>query len=199
MTDALFVVKLSEHATVPARATPGSAGYDLAAAQDCTVPAHGKALVRTDIAIKLPRGTYGRVAPRSGLALKHHIDVGAGVIDEDYRGNVGVVLFNHSDANFDVKRGDRVAQLVLEKIATPAVLVVGSLDDTARGDGGFGSTELHIDDLLLPEDLEFDASPALFHKTASGCVHGTGPIQGGAAGPSEDHVLTIQFPAGWKL
>lgn len=187
MTDALLVVKLSEHATVPVRATPGSAGYDLASAQDYTVPAHGKALVLTDIAIKLPRGTYGRVAPRSGLALKHHIDVGAGVIDEDYRGNVGVILFNHSDANFDVKRGDRVAQLVLEKIATPAVVVVSSLDDTQRGDGGFGSTELHIDDLLLPEDLEFDT-------TASDCAHG-------AACPSEEpeQVITIQFPAGWKL
>lgn len=69
-------------------------------AYDCVVPAHGKALVKTDLAIKVPSGTYGRVAPRSGLAWKNFIDTGAGVIDEDYRGNVGVILFNHSDQDF---------------------------------------------------------------------------------------------------
>ncbi len=79
-------------------------------------------------------------APRSGLAWKNSIDVGAGVIDEDYRGNVGVILFNHSDADFAVAAGDRVAQLVLEVILTPAVEVVEDLEDTARGAGGFGST-----------------------------------------------------------
>jgi dUTP pyrophosphatase len=80
------------------------------------------------------------IAPRSGLAWKHFIDVGAGVIDEDYRGNVGVILFNHADADFEVKRGDRIAQLVLERISTPEVIEVESLDDTVRAGGGFGST-----------------------------------------------------------
>ncbi|OXA45955.1 Deoxyuridine 5'-triphosphate nucleotidohydrolase [Folsomia candida] len=73
-------------------------------------------MVKTDIQIKLPSGYYGRVAPRSGLALKNKLDVGAGVIDEDYRGNVGVILFNFGDADFEINEGDRVAQLICEKI-----------------------------------------------------------------------------------
>ena len=80
------------------------------------------------------------VAPRSGLAWKHSIDVGAGVIDADYRGSVGVILFNHSDVDFEVKLGDRIAQLIIEKIITPEVMEVEDLDCTERGVGGFGST-----------------------------------------------------------
>jgi dUTP pyrophosphatase len=80
------------------------------------------------------------VAPRSGLAAKHSIDVGAGVIDYDYRGPVKVVLFNLSDADFSIKQGDRIAQLVLERIHTPEVVVVEKLAGTVRGAGGFGST-----------------------------------------------------------
>lgn len=80
------------------------------------------------------------VAPRSGLAWKHSIDVGAGVIDADYRGPLGVILFNHSDVDFEVKVGDRIAQLIIEKIMTPDVLEVDDLDSTTRGTGGFGST-----------------------------------------------------------
>lgn len=76
--------------------------------------------------------------------MKHSIDVGAGVIDEDYRGNVGVILFNHADQVFEIKRGDRVAQLILEKILTPAVKEVPDLDETERKDAGFGSTGLSL-------------------------------------------------------
>ena len=96
--------------------------------------------MKTDLSIAIPKDTYARVAPRSGLAWKHFIDVGAGVVDYDYRGNVGVILFNHSDVDFEVKHGDRIVQLILERIATPEVLEVEDLDDTARGAGGFGST-----------------------------------------------------------
>ena len=109
------------------------------------VPARGRAMLKTDIAIAVPSGTYGRVASRSGLALKHGLDVGAGVIDEDYRGNVGVILFNHTDVDFIVAAGDRVAQLILEKIVTPDVEVVEDLSETARGGGGFGSTGVALD------------------------------------------------------
>lgn len=73
-------------------------------AYDCSIPARGKGVVKTDLAVAVPSGTYGRVAPRSGLAVKHFIDTGAGVIDEDYRGPVGVVLFNHSDVAFESER-----------------------------------------------------------------------------------------------
>ena len=83
-------------------------------------------------------------APRSGLAWKHSIDVGAGVIDADYRGPVGVILFNHSEQDFAVKAGDRVAQLVLERIVTPDVLEVEDLESTIRGSGGFGSTGIGL-------------------------------------------------------
>jgi dUTP pyrophosphatase len=136
----LRVKKLSEHATVPARASAHAAGYDLASAEDVVIPQRGKGLAKTDLAIAVPDGTYGRVAPRSGLALKRGIDVGAGVIDADYRGNVGVVLFNHGDEPCEIKRGDRIAQLILERIVTPPVALVDDLDATDRGAGGFGST-----------------------------------------------------------
>lgn len=104
------------------------------------IPARGKAVVKTDIQVELPEGCYGRVAPRSGLAVKNFIDVGAGVIDEDYRGNVGVVLFNHSDVDFPVAKGDRIAQLICERIFYPTIEEVDDLSDTKRGAGGFGST-----------------------------------------------------------
>ncbi|KAK9113128.1 hypothetical protein Scep_020647 [Stephania cephalantha] len=136
----LKVKKLSEKAILPSRGSPLSAGYDLSSAIDMKVPARGKALVPTDLSISIPEGTYARVAPRSGLAWKHSIDVGAGVIDADYRGPVGVILFNHSDVDFEVKTGDRIAQLIIEKVMTPEVQEVEDLDSTVRGSGGFGST-----------------------------------------------------------
>ncbi|WVZ60046.1 hypothetical protein U9M48_010116 [Paspalum notatum var. saurae] len=136
----LKVKKLSENAVLPSRGSSLAAGYDLSSAAEMVVPARGKALVPTDLSIAIPEGTYARIAPRSGLALKHSIDVGAGVIDADYRGPVGVILFNHSDADFAVKPGDRIAQMIIEVIATPEVAEVEDLDATVRGEGGFGST-----------------------------------------------------------
>ncbi|XP_058068888.1 deoxyuridine 5'-triphosphate nucleotidohydrolase-like isoform X1 [Magnolia sinica] len=136
----LRVKKLSENAVLPSRASPLSAGYDLSSATATQVPARGKAVIPTDLSIGIPQGTYARIAPRSGLTWKHSIDVGAGVIDADYRGPVGVILFNHSDVDFNVKPGDRIAQLIIGKIMTPEVVEVEDLDSTIRGIGGFGST-----------------------------------------------------------
>ncbi|XP_050078590.1 deoxyuridine 5'-triphosphate nucleotidohydrolase [Anopheles maculipalpis] len=136
----LKFAKLTEHAFAPTKGSAKAAGYDLRSAYDYTVPGRGKQLVMTDIQVQVPEGCYGRVAPRSGLAVKNFIDVGAGVVDEDYRGNVGVVLFNHSEADFDVKKGDRIAQFICEKIAYPDLEELPSLNDTERGAGGFGST-----------------------------------------------------------
>lgn len=96
--------------------------------------------METDISIAVPAGTYGRIAPRSGLASKHFIDTGAGVIDADYRGPVKVLLFNHNEADFAVAEGDRVAQLIVERIYTPEVVEVQELEESVRGAGGFGST-----------------------------------------------------------
>ncbi|NWW18539.1 DUT protein, partial [Chaetorhynchus papuensis] len=136
----LRFTKLSENAFAPSRGSARAAGYDLYSAYDCVIPPMEKAVVKTDIQIALPSGCYGRVAPRSGLAAKHFIDVGAGVIDEDYRGNVGVVLFNFGKETFEVKKGDRIAQLICERIYYPELEEVEALDDTERGEGGFGST-----------------------------------------------------------
>ncbi|KAI0466481.1 deoxyuridine 5'-triphosphate nucleotidohydrolase [Xylaria cf. heliscus] len=136
----LLVKKLSEKGRLPTRGSAFAAGYDMYSAQATTVPARGKVLVDTDIAIAVPAGTYGRIAPRSGLASKHSIQTGAGVIDADYRGQVKILLFNHSDVDFSIAEGDRIAQLVIERIYTPDVVEADQLGDSVRGAGGFGST-----------------------------------------------------------
>ncbi|KAI9906466.1 hypothetical protein PsorP6_016170 [Peronosclerospora sorghi] len=140
----LRVKKLTSQAILPTRGSSLAAGLDLSAAYDAVIPAQGKGLVKTDLVIAVPDGCYARVAPRSGLALKKFIDTGAGVIDADYRGNVGVILFNHSTDDFAVKRGDRVAQLILEKIEYPEIQEVDEIEETARGTNGFGSTGVDL-------------------------------------------------------
>ncbi|KAF8558801.1 dUTP diphosphatase [Imleria badia] len=139
----LLVKRLSEKAKLPTRGSQLAAGYDLYSAEKKIIPARGKALIDTQLSIAVPIGTYGRVAPRSGLASKFMIDTGAGVIDADYRGTVFVLLFNLSDQDFEVQEGDRIAQLIIEKICNPDVLEVESLDETLRGVNGFGSTGGH--------------------------------------------------------
>lgn len=130
-----------------------AAGYDLVSAYDLVIPARGKALAKTDIAMAIPEGCYGRIAPRSGLAWKHHIDIGAGVIDADYRGNVGVVMFNLADKEFQVTKGMRIAQLILERYEWKSeIKEVDDLDETVRGSGGYGSTG------LLAKKLESQAT-----------------------------------------
>lgn len=139
----LKFAKLSDKAFSPVKGNAAAAGFDLRSAYEYVIPAKGKELVKTDLQIAVPEGTYGRVAPRSGLAWKNHVDVGAGVIDQDYRGNVGVVIFNHGENELKVERGDRVAQLICEKIEYPELLEMKSLDSTERGDAGFGSTGMN--------------------------------------------------------
>lgn len=138
--DILKVKKLSDRAQLPKKGSELAAGFDLCSACDMKIEAGDKAMVPTDLSIAVPAGTYGRVAPRSGLAVKNFIDVGAGVIDEDYRGPVNVVLFNFGKSAFEIKQGDRIAQLVLEKISNAQVFECENLDETERGTGGFGST-----------------------------------------------------------
>lgn len=138
----LRVKKLSESAALPVRGSPGAAGYDLTSTESHIILPGHRAVVGTGLAVEVPPGTYGRVAPRSGLAVKSGIQVGAGVVDSDYRGEVKVVLFNQDHTNtYIVKPGYRIAQLVLEKIEYPDVEEIkDELDSTERGDGGFGST-----------------------------------------------------------
>ena len=139
-SDALKVKLLSPKAVLPVKGTSLAAGYDLSSAQQLTIPVHGRALVQTDISISVPKGTYGRIAPRSGLAVKHGITTGAGVIDADYTGPIGIVLFNHGEQEFHIQKGDRIAQLILEQVANKPVIQVQKLTQTTRGDKGFGST-----------------------------------------------------------
>lgn len=135
------VKKLSDKATLPSRGSDFAAGLDLSSAHPLIVPAGQRALIKTDLAIAVPPGTYARIAPRSGLAYKKGIDVGAGVIDADYRGPVGVILFNHGQDDFEIKVGDRIAQLILEQIVLPDVMETNELPEMGlRGEGGFGST-----------------------------------------------------------
>merc|ERR1711920_882892 len=136
----LQVKKLNKNAKLPLLGSVNAAGYDLHSLGASTVPARGKALVPTGLAFAIPVGNYGRIAPRSGLAAKHSIDVGAGVIDADYRGEVKVLLFNHSDTDFAIKEGDRIAQMIIEKYTPTDLVEMQELEETTRGDGGFGST-----------------------------------------------------------
>jgi dUTP pyrophosphatase len=148
------VKKESQTAKTPTRSTWGAAGFDLYANETTSIPPHGRALVNTGIAIALPEGTYGRIAPRSGLAVKYSIDTGAGVIDEDYRGVVKILLVNHSDTALAIKPGERVAQLIVERISLAPMIEVEALSETKRGESGFGSTGIHRVTVETIEDLE---------------------------------------------
>lgn len=134
--------KLSPRATLPAYARPGDAGMDLSSAEEISVPAHGRAIVKTGLSMALPDGFEAQVRPRSGLALKRGITVlnAPGTIDAGYRGEIGVILFNTSDEDFAVAPGDRIAQLVVAPVAAAETAEVGELPASERGEGGFGST-----------------------------------------------------------
>ena len=144
--------KLHEDAQIPEAAHPGDAGIDLMAclprpkgmpssAEALLLPGRW-ALIRTGLAVELPAGTELQIRPRSGLALKHGITVlnTPGTIDEGYRGEIGVILFNASKEPFNVEHGMKIAQACLKKVETFEIEEVEELSDTSRGEGGFGST-----------------------------------------------------------
>lgn len=131
---------LTDTAIAPTRGSEKAAGYDLYADQDSFIEPNERVLVKTGIAVATPANHYGRVAGRSGLAYHKGIDILGGVIDEDYRGELGVIMYNTSSSIFMIKKGDKIAQLILEKLSTPAIEVVEDLDSTARGADGYGST-----------------------------------------------------------
>jgi dUTP pyrophosphatase len=135
------IKKLSDQAKIPTQGSKYAAGYDLYAAEEVLVNTMGRKLVKTNISISIPEGYYGRIAPRSGLAYKNGIDVLAGVIDSDYRGDIGVILFN-SDHNLDfqVNVGDRIAQIIIEKCHSVNWETVENLEASVRSEKGFGSS-----------------------------------------------------------
>lgn len=143
MTNSTLRIKqLTPNAVAPSYAHEDDAGMDLRASEEAVIPARSRALVGTGIAMALPERHVGLVHPRSGLAAKHGITVlnAPGTIDAGYRGEVKVILLNTSDEAFNVATGDRIAQLVIQKVEHPIIEVTDTLDDTTRGSGGFGST-----------------------------------------------------------
>jgi len=132
----------AEGLPLPAYATEGAAGMDLLAARDVTIAPGGRALVPTGLCVAIPEGFEMQVRPRSGLALKHGITVlnAPGTVDCDYRGEVGVILFNSGSEPFAITRGKRIAQAVFAPVTRAAWEEVVVLPETRRGTGGFGST-----------------------------------------------------------
>ena len=126
--------------SIPKYAHAEDAGADLIASQKMLIPPRDRLLVTTGIRLEIPEGHVGLIWPRSGLAVKKGIDCGAGVIDSHYRGEVKVLLFNHSDSEFQIEQGDRIAQLLIQKVERVEFLPADQLSETTRGQMGFGST-----------------------------------------------------------
>lgn len=168
----MIIKLLSDLARIPTRATDGSAGYDLYSTEDYTLGYGERKLFKTNIVLEIPKGIYGRIAPRSGLALKQGLDVMAGVIDSDYRNDIGVILinlkkewledetFNKSmslilkreitgpsleEQNIEIKKGDKIAQIIFEPCLYFNFVQGQELTETERGLGGFGSTDKVLD------------------------------------------------------
>ncbi len=134
--------RLSPHARLPVQAHPGDAGMDLQAAEALTLAPGARALVKTGLAVEIPPGMEGQVRPRSGLALKHGVTLlnTPGTVDAGYRGEIGVILINHGGEPFVVEPGMRIAQIVFAVVAPVQVAEAGTLGESVRGSGGFGST-----------------------------------------------------------
>ena len=132
--------KLNDRAVLPRRGSALAAGLDVCAIEDVEIGPRQRGMARTGLAVAIPPGFYGRVAPRSGLAAKNGLDVLAGVIDSDYRGEICCLLYNTSDEVIRLPAGSKICQLIVEQIITPEADWATELDETARGAGGFGST-----------------------------------------------------------
>lgn len=129
-----------EESFIPIKNSNGEAGYDLFTIESYSLSPLERKCFKTGISVAMPIGIYGRVAPRSGLALKKGIDVMAGVIDPTYRGEIGVVLINLSDTNAEIKKGDRIAQIIFENYNNVAFIESESLPESSREENGFGSS-----------------------------------------------------------
>jgi dUTP pyrophosphatase len=138
--NALRFKQLDSRAVLPKRGSALAAGLDVCSIDDLSIAPKQRVMARTGLAVAIPQGFYGRVAPRSGLAAKNGLDVLAGVIDSDYRGEVCCLLYNTGDETIKLPAGSKICQLIVEQIITPEAEWVMDLDETARGAGGFGST-----------------------------------------------------------
>ena len=132
--------RLDPKAVLPTRGSSLAAGLDIYAIESLTIQPGGRVLARTGLAVAIPEGYYGRLAPRSGLATKKGLDVLAGVIDADYRGEISCLLYNSGDETIDLPAQSKICQLLIEKIITPVAVWANEISETDRGSGGFGST-----------------------------------------------------------
>jgi dUTP diphosphatase len=132
--------RLDQRAVLPTRGSAASAGLDLYSIEEVVIQSKQRALVPTGLAVAIPEGYYGRVAPRSGLAVNKGLDVLAGVIDADYRGEIRCALYNSGDETISLPAQSKICQLIIEKIITPTPVWADEISETDRGEGGFGST-----------------------------------------------------------
>ncbi len=137
------IKKISEDAIIPKYAKENDAGMDLFSIEELIIKPGERKGVGTGISISLPKGYVSLIWDKSGVALNSGIKTMAGVLDADYRGEYRVVLLNVSDQNFEIKKGQKIAQVLIQKIEHPEIEVVEELSETSRGEGGFGSTGLH--------------------------------------------------------
>ncbi len=140
MSQDLQFKRFNANATLPTRGTPQSAGLDLYCIDELRIEPGARVSAKTGLSVAIPEGFYGRIAPRSGLAVKHGIDVLAGVIDSDYRGEVICLLYNTGADAVELPAGSKVCQLIIEQVITPSASWADDLEETARGAAGFGST-----------------------------------------------------------
>jgi dUTP diphosphatase len=138
--DVLRFKQLDSRAVLPRRGSALAAGLDVCAIDDLQIAPRQRVAARTGLAVAIPAGFYGRIAPRSGLAAKNGLDVLAGVIDSDYRGEICCLLYNTGQEPINLPAGSKICQLIIEQIITPEATWANDLDETARGAGGFGST-----------------------------------------------------------
>lgn len=136
------IKKLSTNAIIPSYQSDEAAGFDLHSIEDMLVKAHDRVLIKTGFAMELPSGYELQVRPRSGLALKYGITLlnSPGTVDSDYRGEIMIILINHSNDDFVIKKGDRIAQGVVQAVIQAKFELTEVLSETSRGEGGFGST-----------------------------------------------------------
>jgi dUTP diphosphatase len=137
MADTVFV---SGSGALPEYGSAAAAGADLRAREGANLAPGARAAIATGVHVQIPPGHVGLVWPRSGLAMRHGIDTLAGVVDSDYRGEVRVVLVNHGQEPFRIEPGDRIAQILVQRVERVTFARAESLDETSRGEGGFGST-----------------------------------------------------------
>jgi dUTP pyrophosphatase len=140
MESTLQFKKLDPQAILPTRGSPAAAGLDLYSIEPLSLEPGQRVIARTGLAVAVPEGYYGRVAPRSGLATKQGLNVLAGVIDADYRGEIGCLLHNTGAETIELPEQSKICQLIIEKIVTPEAVWADDLSNTKRGSGGFGST-----------------------------------------------------------